>query len=48
MTKMNKKNNNCPFIPKSVNACTEVSPKMPLLVKKVEYTINKKLMPRNK
>ena len=42
MTKMNKKNNNCPFIPKSVKACTEVSPKIPLLVKNVEYTINKK------
>ena len=48
MTKMNKKNSNCPFMPKSVKACTEVSPKIPLLVKKVEYTINKKLIPRNK
>ena len=30
-------------MPKSVNACTEVSPKMPLRVKNVEYRINKKV-----
>ena len=48
ITNTNKKDNNCPFIPRSVNACTEVSPKIPLRVKKVEYTINKKLRPKNK
>ena len=35
-------------MPKSVKACTEVSPKMPLRVKKVEYKTNKKLNPKNK
>ena len=31
---VNKKNNNCPDMPKSVKECTEESPNMPLRVKK--------------
>ena len=30
-------------LPASVNACTEVSPSTPVLVRKVEYNINPKL-----
>jgi hypothetical protein len=48
ITNTDKNANNCPFIPRSVKACTEVSPNIPLLVKKVEYTTSKKLKPKNK
>ena len=35
-------------LPASVNACTDVSPKIPVRVKNVEYSTNKKLKIANK
>ncbi len=40
--KTSRNNTNCEFIPRSVKAWTEVSPNMPLRVKKVEYNTNMK------
>ena len=37
--KKSKYKSNCPYMPKSVKACTDDSPSTPLLVKKVEYKI---------